>query len=261
MTRRITDVLRVVVAFLVPLGLSALWVPVRTRLPNADLALILVLAVLGVGAAGRRLAVLAAAVSAAFWFDFFATRPFEHPAISRTPDLETTLVLALVAIVGGEMAIRIVRHRSRARTDEARLTSISGAASLLASGEELALVVQAVGQELQRLLSLESCTFEVGPTNPARARIRRNGEVEAPRVERVGEPLRVWSSVEMPVWGHRHVFGQFVLEFRRDAPRPSAKDLVAAIALGDQVGAAFMTQAPTPPGPADEPARNLRIVQ
>jgi len=122
-------------------------------------------------------------------------------------------------------------------------------------------VVQAVGQELQRLLSLEPCTFEVGPTNAARARIRRNGEVEAPRVERVGEPLRVWCSVEMPVSGHRHVFGQFVLEFRRDAPRPSAQDLVAAIALGDQVGAAFMTQAPTPPGPADEPARSLRVVQ
>ena len=159
------------------------------------------------------------------------------------------------------MAIQIVRYRSRARTDEARLTSISGAASLLASGEELALVVQTVGQELQRLLSLESCTFEVGPANPGRARIRRNGEVEAPRVERVGEPLRVWPSVEMPVWGHRHVFGQFVLEFRRDTPRPSAQDLVAAIALGDQVGAAFMTQAPTPPAPADEPARSLRVVQ
>lgn len=96
MTRRIADGLKVVAAFLIPLGLCALWVPVRTRLPNTDLALVLVLAVLLVGAAGRRLAVFAAGVSAAFWFDFFDTRPFEHPSIQRTPDLETTLVLAAV---------------------------------------------------------------------------------------------------------------------------------------------------------------------
>jgi hypothetical protein len=260
MTRRIADGLRVLGAFLIPLGVSALWVPIRTRLPNADLALVLVLAVLAVGAAGRRLAVLAAAISAAFWFDFFDTKPFEHPAISRTPDIETTLVLALVAIIGGEMAIRIVRHRSRARSDAARLTSISGAASLLASGEELALVVAAVGEELKKLLSLRACTFEVAPPNPARARIRRDGEVVPPVGQTLGDG-RFFDQVEMPVWGHRHVFGQFVLDFAPDAPRPGPGDLVAAVALGDPVGAAFLTQAPTPPNPADEPAPNLRVVR
>jgi hypothetical protein len=260
MTRRIADGVRVVVAFLIPLGVSALWVPIRTRLPNADLALVLVLAVLAVGASGRRLAVLAAAISAAFWFDFFDTRPFEHPAISRTPDLETTLVLALVAIVGGEMAIRIVHHRSRARSEAARLTSISGAASLLASGEELALVVAAVGEELKRLLSLRACTFEVAPPNPTRARVRRDGQVVAPGASS-GPDARVSDQVELPVWGHRHVFGQFVLEFAPDAPQPRPGDLVAAVALGDQVGAAFMTQAPTPPSPADEPTPSLRVVR
>jgi K+-sensing histidine kinase KdpD len=260
MTRRIAEGLRVLGAFLIPLGVSALWVPVRTRLPNADLALILVLVVLAVGAAGHRLAVLAAAGSAAFWFDFFATRPFEHPSISRTPDLETTLVLALVALIGGEMAIRIVRHRSRARSDAARLTSISGAASLLASGEELALVVAAVGKELKKLLALRACTFEVAPANPARARIRRDGEVVPPAGRSLAD-ARSFDQVEMPVWGHRHVFGQFVLEFDPDAPRPGRGDLVAAVALGDQVGAAFMTQAPTPPTPAEEPTPSLRVVR
>jgi K+-sensing histidine kinase KdpD len=260
-TRRIADGLKVVTAFLIPLGLCALWVPVRSRLPNTDLALVLVLAVLLVGAAGRRLAVFAAGVSAAFWFDFFDTRPFEHPSIQRTTDLETTLVLAAVAIIGGELAIRIVRHRSRARSEAARLTSISGAASLLASGEELALVVAAVSGELKGLLGLESCTFEVAPHNPSRSRLNRDGELVAPRTERVGADPRSWATIEVPVWGHRHVFGHFVMEFGRDAQRPTHGDLVAAMALGDQVGAAFMTQAPTPPDPVDEPTPNLRVVR
>src|SRR5580700_7214938 len=147
MRHHIRGILVFVTGLALPLGIAALWVPVRTRLPNADLALILVLVVLAVGAVGRRPAVVGAAASAAFWFDFFDTRPFEHPSIQRTPDLETTLVLAAVAYIAGELAIQIVRHRSRARSDAARLTSISDAASLLATGEELALVVQAVGSQ------------------------------------------------------------------------------------------------------------------
>lgn len=259
MTRRLPDILWVVVSLALPAGVSAAWVPLRTHLPNADLALVLVLAVLAVGAAGRRLPVVVAGLSAPFWFEFFDTKPFEHPAIARTPDLETTLVLALVALTAGEMAVRIVRHRSRARTDAARLTSISGAASLLASGEELALVVSAVAAELTGLLGLERCTFEVGPANPARSRIRRSGEVVAPEAGHLDGQL--FGKVELPVWGHRHVFGQFVLEFSPDARRPARSDLVAAVALGDQVGAAFMTQAPAPPDQLDQPRSSLRVVR
>jgi Domain of unknown function (DUF4118) len=256
MTHRIGDGLKLVVAFLTPLGLSAAWVPIRTSLPNTDLALILVLAVLAIGAGGRRLAVITAAVSAAFWFDFFDTAPFEHPSIQRAADLETTLVLAFVAIVGGELAVRIVAHRSHARSEAGRLARLSGAASMLASGEELALVVEAVGHELQGLLDLVECTFEVAAPNPARGRIRRDGELVLPSPP-VGEGEVTF---EMAVWGHLHVFGQFVLSFQPDADPPSQADLVAAVALTDQVGAAFMTQAPTPPEPGDEPMPNLRVV-
>jgi hypothetical protein len=260
LTRHLADAGRVAAGVTLPLGISALWVPVRTHLPNADLALVLVLVVLGVGAAGRRLPVVLAALSSAFWFEFFDTRPFEHPSIARTPDLETTIVLALVALVAGEMAVRIVRQRSRARSDAARLTSLSGAASLLASGEELALVVSAVASELTGLLGLRACTFEVGAPNPERARIRRSGELVAPGARASGEE-EFWPTVELPVWGHRHVFGQFVLEFDPEGRRPSRSDLVAAVALGDQVGAAFMTQAPNPPEPLDEPRPSLRVVR
>ena len=259
MTRRIGDGLKLVVAFLIPLGLSALWVPIRTSLPNTDLALILVLAVLAVGASGRRVAVVTAAISAAFWFDFFDTAPYEHPSIQRAADIETTLVLAFVAIVGGELAVRIVAHRSHARSEAARLTRISGAASMLASGEELALVVEAVGHELQGLLGLVECTFEVAAPNPARGRIRRDGELTPPSPPTAKGQV-TFDTVEIPVWGHLHVFGQFVLTFPPDAEPPSHGDLVAAVALSDQVGAAFMTQAPAPPEPGDEPMPNLRVV-
>jgi hypothetical protein len=99
-----------------------------------------------------------------------------------------------------------------------------------------------------------ACPFEVASPNGARARVRRDGELVTPAGWRGG-------TLELPVWGHRHVFGQFVLEFPPGAALPSRRDLIAAMTLGDQVGAAFMTQAPSPPDPGDEPARDLRIVR
>jgi Domain of unknown function (DUF4118) len=54
-----------------PLALTAALIPLRGSLPNTDAALALVLVVVAVAAAGRRLAGIVAAVSAAVWFDFF----------------------------------------------------------------------------------------------------------------------------------------------------------------------------------------------
>ena len=77
-----------------PLALTAILVPFRGSFANTDAALALILVVVAVSAAGSRLAGYAAAVSAAVWFDFFLTRPFEHFSISRASDIETTVLVA-----------------------------------------------------------------------------------------------------------------------------------------------------------------------
>lgn len=56
------------------------------------------LVVVAVAATGYRLAGIVAAVSAAAWFDFFLTRPYERFTITRTTDLETTILILIIGV-------------------------------------------------------------------------------------------------------------------------------------------------------------------
>ena len=80
------DRLALVTALAVPLALAAILVPWRASFPNTDAALVLILLVVAVAANGYRLAGLVAALSAAVWFDFFLTRPYERFSIFRRAD-------------------------------------------------------------------------------------------------------------------------------------------------------------------------------
>jgi K+-sensing histidine kinase KdpD len=87
-----------------PLALSAVLIPFRDSFPNTDAALALVLVVVAVAAAGRRLGGIVAAVSAAVWFDFFLTVPYERFTITRRADIETTALILAVGIAVTEIA-------------------------------------------------------------------------------------------------------------------------------------------------------------
>jgi K+-sensing histidine kinase KdpD len=257
---RLSGVLGLIVGLAVPLGLCLLWVPIRSAFPNIDLALILVLTTLVVGTLGRRLAVLVSATSAAFSFEFFDTRPFGHVAIASSVDIETTVALVVVSVVGGDLAVRVVGHRARARSESVRVTSIGETASLLASGEELVIVIQSVAERLRSLLDLDECTFLAGPGDDTLPALERNGEVAPGRGMTRPQPApATWVAV-LPVWGHAQVLGHYVLELAPGARPPGRQDLNAAITLADQVGAAFMTQAP-PPESARQPAPGLHVVR
>jgi K+-sensing histidine kinase KdpD len=77
------DRLAVIAALAAPLALTAILVPFRHSFPNTDAALALILVVVAVAANGYRLAGYLAALSAAVWFDFFLTRPYEQFSITR----------------------------------------------------------------------------------------------------------------------------------------------------------------------------------
>src|SRR5215469_14714799 len=76
-------------AVVLPPAIAVVWIPVRTHLPNVDLALLLVTTTVALGALGSRVAVVCGALGAAFWFEFFDTVPYEHLEIARNPDVET----------------------------------------------------------------------------------------------------------------------------------------------------------------------------
>ncbi len=237
---------------LVPLGLAAAWIPIRSRIPNADLALILVGSVAAVGVLERRAGVAVAALSATFWFEFFDTVPYQSWDIARLQDVETTIVLAAVSVLGGELVLRAKRYRRRVERDGEQLASMRAAAALIASGEELVRVIESVVAQLRNLLSLDSCTFEAMAAEPPLPRVGRDGVIDI----LADEPV---VRAELPVTVQGEALGYFVLGF--GAQRwPETDRLLAALTLADHVGAAFLAQAPPTSPPPDRPEPRLRVV-
>jgi K+-sensing histidine kinase KdpD len=103
----------VIAALAAPLALTAILVPFRHSFPNTDAALALILVVVAVAANGYRLAGYLAALSAAVWFDFFLTRPYEHFSITRRADIETTVLLLVIGAAVTELAVWGRRQHAR----------------------------------------------------------------------------------------------------------------------------------------------------
>jgi hypothetical protein len=218
--------------------------------------LILVAAVAAVGAFGHRAAVLTAAVVAAASFDFFDTAPYNQLAIARNPDLETTVVLVVVAVMAGELAIWTVRHLRAMRNESEELSSVRQAAELVASGEELIRVIEAVGAELQRLLVLDGAEFEAATEEAPERMVTRDGRID-PTPAGAGDQPFV-AALGVVVQGEE--LGRYALRFGSQSST-SRDRLLVATTLADQVGAAFLAQAPPPlPPPGLEPVRGLRVV-
>jgi hypothetical protein len=154
------DRLALVAALVLPFAVSAALVPFRTSLPNTDAALVLVAVVVAVAANGNRLAGILAAASAALWFDFFLTSPYERLAITHRTDIETTVLLLLVGTAVTELAVRGRRQRVLATTDEAYLSALGATTDLIASGKTTPEVTDLVCAQLTSLLGLRGCRFE-----------------------------------------------------------------------------------------------------
>lgn len=68
------------------------------------MALLLVVTVVAVAAAGNRMAGALAAVSAAAWFDFFFTQPYERLTIRHSSDVTTFVLLLAVGMAVSQLA-------------------------------------------------------------------------------------------------------------------------------------------------------------
>src|SRR5580704_12173117 len=156
------DQLAIVAGLALPLALAAILVPFRTNFANTDVALAMILLVVAVAAVGNRLAGYVAAVSAAAWFDFFLTRPYEQFTINRATDIETTVLLLVIGIAVTEIAVWGRRQHATASKRAGYLDGISGAAEAAAAGDSPATLADQVSGRLAELLSLRSCSFQYG---------------------------------------------------------------------------------------------------
>jgi hypothetical protein len=233
------DRIALVAALLLPLVVAAALVPLRAHTLNTSIALVMVVVEVLIALPGRRLPALIGGISAGLWFDFFQVRPYYSFTISVHNDLETTVLLVIVAVVVGELTARgrrLYTEVDQATSDIARIHAV---AEMVAGAADLDQVITAVENELKDLLGLRSCRFETAFADRPGAFIEREGDVMYGNLRwepsRMGLPSK---EVSLVVQGQGRPFGRFVL-----VPTPgqpvSLDRLTVAVALADQVGAAM----------------------
>jgi hypothetical protein len=224
-----------------PLALSAVLVPFRSDFANTDAALALLLIVVAVAAAGYRPAGLLAAASAAAWYDFFLTRPYEHFSITRASDIETTVLLLLIGIAVTEIAVWGHLQHATASRRAGYLDGINDAARAVAAGDSPAALPGEVSARLVQLLLLRSCQFQYGMAGLGQpGRLEHDGEVTVGGsrwdVQQFGLPHV--HGTELLVESGGQLQGRFLMQ-PDPAARLTREELLVAVAFADQVGAAL----------------------
>jgi K+-sensing histidine kinase KdpD len=236
--RRRHDQLALGAAVLAPLLTCAILVPFREHFPNTDAALILVAVVVAVAADGHRVAGLLAAASAAVWFDFFLTRPYEHFSITTGNDVRTTVLLLLVGAAVTELAARGRRHRVIAVTDAAYLTGIHENADQLADGADSGLIGR-VAVQLTELLGLRACRFVPGELSGHPPILQADGSLRWGLtrwdVDKEGFPR---DDIALAVRHRGRVLGHFLLT-PTPGTAPSRDARLVAVILAGQAGTAL----------------------
>jgi hypothetical protein len=236
--RRVTFVL----ALVVPLGVAAVLVPFRGTFASTAAALVLVAVIVAVAVAGTRVAGFVASVSAALWFDFFLTRPYERFAISHRPDVETTIAILVVGMMVTELAARS-RHYSRVSSEEsAYVVMIRELTDLATSATKSSVVIESVVHSLVPLLELRACRFESDLADPPLARILSSGAVVHVGlnwpVEDIGIP---GPEAEIVTEWRGRTLGRFVLTPSPGQP-VSLERRVVAVLLASVVGATLANE-------------------
>jgi K+-sensing histidine kinase KdpD len=233
------DRIAVAAAVLAPLAAAAVLLPFRASWSNTNVALLLVVIVVAVAAIGNRTAGFIAAVSAAAWFDFFFTRPYERFAITKSADITTAVLLLLVGLAVSQLAARARQLQVIAITDAAYLAQIHDAASLTQTARSPHAVVELVTEQLIGLLGLEACRFEYGSLLGHPPRLEPDGTIAVRHrnweVERWGLPA---AEIELRTFCNGQFCGRFMLR-PKPGTKPSLQARLVAVTLADQAGRAL----------------------
>ncbi|GAA3378520.1 hypothetical protein GCM10020367_58350 [Streptomyces sannanensis] len=231
-----------------PLVAALALMPFRTDVSNTNMALILVVAVVAVAAIGNRFAGALAALSAAAWFDFFLTRPYQRFTIAGSRDIATAVLLLVVGLLVSQLAARARRLRLVTVTDARYLARIHDTAQMARIPGSGGAVVDFVAKQLTDILHLRGCRFEYGSLLGHPPRLEADGSVVVGHrswdVDRHGWPE---GEVEVRAFGNGRYFGRFMLQ-----PDPGVASTLqarlVAVTLADQAGTALDTSGAVPDG-------------
>ncbi|MFD8143728.1 DUF4118 domain-containing protein [Streptomyces sp. NPDC059708] len=246
--QRLHDAAALLAALVAPFLTALALMPFRGDLSPTNAALILVVAVVAVAAIGTRTAGAVAALSAAAWYDFFLTVPYQRFTITGREDVETVVLLLVVGMIVSQLSVRARRLRTTVITDAAHLTSLQGTVRLAEDGRSPEAVVEYVRRELVGLLGLRGCRFEYGTLMGGLPRLEHGGGLWLHRPGRITE-YAGWpdGETELRVVGGGHYYGRFLLNPVPGALPPEQNRLVA-VALAAQAGSALDTAGLAHPG-------------
>ncbi len=226
-------------ALLMPLAVAAILVPFRGTFANAAAGLILVVVIVAVAVGGNRFTGFVASVSAALWFDFFLTKPYDRFVISQRSAIETTVALVVVGVLVSELAAR-TRHFSKVSSEESGfVATIRDLTEFAKGGASSSSVIERTAASLTELLDLRACHFDSQPSDPPMAQIDAHGDVVHVGMLWPAESMGIpGPEAEIVVaWGGRFL-GRFVITPTPGEPVSLERRVVAAL-LASVVGAAL----------------------
>ena len=228
-----------VAALVAPLALTLILVPFRMTFASTAASLLLVAVIAAVAIVGNRFTGVVASISAALWFDFFLTMPYQRFAMSHRSDIETAICLLLVGIIVTELAARSRHHYEFAAQQIHNLRTIHDLADLAASSAATSLLISETEASLTKLLGLRACQFEPGEPREPMARIDPDGSVMQGKLiwpaDKIGIP---GPKAEVRAQWRGRTLGRFVLVPSPGEPVSRESRLVAT-SLVELVGAAL----------------------
>ncbi|WP_405860444.1 DUF4118 domain-containing protein [Streptomyces sp. NBC_00090] len=234
------DAAAVAAGALAPFAAALVLMPLRTSVTHTNVALLLVVVVVAVSAFGNWFAGALAALSAAAWFDFFHTEPYQSFHIEDRAEIETAVLLLVVGLIVSQLAARGRTMKRVAVTDATHLERLHGTTRLARSSTSSDDVVQQVRQELVEVLELRACRFEYGSLLGRPPRLDPDGTVKVDGwiwdLERQGWPE---GEIELRAIVHGRHQGRFLLTPEPGTVPPSLEARLVAADLAAQAAAAL----------------------
>ena len=223
------------------IGLAALLVPFRDHVANTSVALLLVLPVLLGATIGGRRGGAVTAIVATLSFNFFHTKPYLSLKMDSADDVETALLLLVVAIVVGTVAARRSYATQVAVDGIDEVHAVHQIAELTARRASARELIDAARHELSQLLFLSACEFEL--PNPASKlpRLLPTGVLSTSTFHYVDGGFELPSGVDLPVRADGQDVGRFVLFGTPGRPVSIDRRMIAVVLAG-QVGATLASQ-------------------
>jgi hypothetical protein len=227
-----------------PILVAGILVPFRDDLANANIVLVFVLVVVLGASVGTRWSGALSALIAAMSYDFFFTRPYQSLKIDSSDDIQTTVLLLVIGLIVAELVTFTRRHRAASEHRGDEITRLHRVAELVASDSDAEDVVLSVQAELIGLMALHDCRYEPPPYSSELPQLERNGAIAGDHRRWLGgEYALPEQGVEIPVLGRGRQFGRLVL-VPDVSVGVSIEERVVAVALADQLGAAFAADSP-----------------